>query len=159
MKDYFGYKVFEDGTIIGIKGKILKPQKVGTGYYKVKIKTDNGIKYQSVHRIVAICYIDNPENKSQVNHKNGIKADNSVNNLEWCTPMENINHAYRNNLKNNYGEKNGASKLTQIQVDDIRRLYKNGGHSYRSLSKKFNVHFTLISAIIKNRIWLSENCI
>ncbi len=72
----------------------------------------------SVHRLVAIAFIPNPENKLQVNHKDGIKTNNVVENLEWATYRENTNHAIKNNLVA-FGERHGGSKLTEKQVLSI----------------------------------------
>ena len=66
------------------------------GYYFVTLCKGNITKQYKVHRLVAEAFIPNPENKSQVNHKNEIKTNNSVANLEWATASENINHGTRN---------------------------------------------------------------
>lgn len=91
--------------IIGIDAKkynrrelILRPTINNTGYYAVKIKS----KHYLVHRLIAKAFIPNPENKSFINHKNGIKTDNRIENLEWSTPSENNKHAYDTGLKIGY---------------------------------------------------------
>ena len=103
-----------------------------------------------VHRLVAQTFIPNPENKSQVNHKNGIKNDNRVENLEWCTSVENLNHALDNNLRiMPNGEKHHKSKLTEVQVLEIR----NSDLSQKELTILYNVKQSLISAIINRKKW------
>lgn len=64
------------------------------GYAKVELFNNNKRYYKQVHRLVATTFIPNPENKPQVNHKNGNKVDNRVENLEWCTQSENVKHTY-----------------------------------------------------------------
>lgn len=87
------------GFVYNIKyNRYIKTFDGGDGYLSIRLNK-NGKRYKfKVHRLVAMNYIANPENKSQVNHINGIKKDNSFENLEWCTPSENMIHAYKTGL-------------------------------------------------------------
>jgi hypothetical protein len=106
----------------------------------------------SIHRLVAIAFIPNPENKNSVNHKNTTKNDNFISNLEWNTQKENVNHAYENNLVPlMQGERHGASKLTEKDVLEIRSL--KGIVSGVELSKRYDISTSVICAILKRRIW------
>lgn len=150
------YTVFNDGVIFGPSGIKLKPKQDKRGYMTCDIEHHN----ERVHRIVANCFIPNPENKSQVNHINGIKNDNRVENLEWNTPKENVRHAHKNNLVPKIcrsGEKNGQSKLTEKDVKFIREKYdhKNREFNQTGLSRKFGVGTTAIHNIINNKKWNS----
>lgn len=87
------YKVSNDGRIIGTKSKKQLRYTLQGGYPRVKLYRNAKGKSISVHRIVATTFIPNTENKPQINHKNGIKTDNSVGNLEWATSSENVKHA------------------------------------------------------------------
>ena len=74
-------------------------EKIGTdGYPNVTLSINGVSKTITVHRLLAIAFIPNPENKPQVNHKNGNKLDYSLDNLEWATPTENMQHAFDNGL-------------------------------------------------------------
>lgn len=108
INNYIGiYQISNIGRIKSLpkyngigKIKFLKPYSVGKGYLGVKLKNKN----YSIHRLVGEYFIDNPDNKTQINHKNGIKTDNRVENLEWSTPKENINHAIKIGIyKNKFG--------------------------------------------------------
>ena len=107
-----------------------------------------------VHRLVAEAFIPNPKNKPFVNHKNGLKNDNNLNNLEWVTAKENSVHAVINKLNNPLrGENNGNSKLDVLKVIDIRTKYDGKKHTFKSLSKEYNVSKTLIGSIVNKKIW------
>lgn len=114
---------YECSSIGSIRNKktnhILKPQRISGGYYVVDLCKNGTIKKMLVHRIIASSFILNIENKPQVNHINGIKGDNNLSNLEWCTRSENQKHAIQLGLRHTRGEKNSQSKLNEAQVIEI----------------------------------------
>lgn len=77
-----------------ITGNILKPHLHHSGYYTICFKHKGKPKYLSRARVVGLTWIPNPDNKKEINHKNGIKTDDRIENLEWVTPSDNILHYY-----------------------------------------------------------------
>lgn len=140
------YEITRDGKIINRHtGRILRGQPNGKGYLRVSI----GKKLMFIHRLVAEKYIPNPENKPQVNHKDGNKLNNCVDNLEWTTNQENRNHAVKNDLHLK-GEKCPYAKLTEENVREIRA---DKTHSIDFWADKFNVSKATISDIRTYRTW------
>ncbi|WP_410891373.1 HNH endonuclease [Neobacillus sp. 204] len=122
----------------------------------VCLSKNGKIKMMRVHRLVASTFIPNPENKPEVNHKNGVKSDNEVSNLEWNTRIENVRHSYETGLKKALkGEENNNSKLTESDVMYIRKNYTPRHPKFNTVafSKKFGVHNTVISSIVTFKTW------
>ncbi len=134
------------------KSLIIKQNISNSGYLRVVLWKNNFCKNFSVHRLVAETFIPNPENKPQVNHKNGIKTDNRVENLEWSTITENMRHASKNGLLIGVkGEKNHNSKLTKEQVVEIKKI--GNSKSQSEIADLYGVNRRQIGRILNNKRW------
>ena len=110
MKDIKGYEglygITTEGKVWSYKRKkFLKPGDIGDGYLQVILYKDRERKFFLIHRLVAEAYIPNPENLPQVNHKDENKANNCLQNLEWCDASYNINYGTHNEKVSNSRKK------------------------------------------------------
>ena len=114
------------------KERMLKVTKTTTGYYKIEL-VKNGIrKSLKVHRLVAIAFLPNPLNKPNINHKDGNPLNNHIDNLEWCTQKENVNHALEIGLK----------KTLDLPIEKINDLYHKENKTLKEIANLFGVSTT-----------------
>jgi hypothetical protein len=136
-----------------IKEKLLKPSPRG-GYLLVKLTKNGIIKTLSVHRLVAIAFIKNPNNLPEVNHKDTIKSNNKLSNLEWCNGEYNRNHAAEMGrtiiLK---GEQHGNSKLTTEKVLNIRTQYDPKKRNGTKIANIFGISKGCLHDVISCKTW------
>ena len=107
-----------------------------------------------VHRLIASAFIANPSTLKEVNHKDGNRANNAVENLEWVTRAENNQHAYRAGLRvaaPSHGEANGSAKLTAEEVRKMRSLRPH--FPLRELAKRFGVGISTVCSICRRESW------
>lgn len=147
------YEVNELGDVKSLNtGLLLKQRLDSDGYLSVTVGREKRAS-RRIHRIVAEVFIDNPNNYKEVNHIDGVKTNNSVINLEWCTRSHNVKHAFDNNLKPKpKGEKNGRSKLVNSDILEIKDLIKNGFTRYE-IAKMYGVSWTAINFVHQNKTW------
>ena len=140
------YRIDTNGTIINKHDKVLKPS-LNRGYLRIVLNGKNHL----IHRLVGINFIPNNDiSRNIINHKDGIKTNNNINNLEWCNTSDNTNHAILNNLKKHQsGENIGTSKLKE---EDVIKIYKSE-KKYSEISNEFGVCIGTISMIKNKKIW------
>lgn len=147
------YEVSIDGTVRNrTSGKILSQYLNDRGYYMVTLQENYKSRPCRVHRLIALGYMPNPENKPHINHKDGVKTNNNLDNLEWCTNPENISHAFRTGLYNNTGSHNGMAKLTDEKVREIKVLL-NSGMVQHKIADIYGVSRSCILSIKLNSRW------
>jgi len=169
VKNYESYyEVSNFGNVISVERYIehpthnyLKKQKLltqfddGRGYKHVKLYDEKGNPRNfTIHKLVALSFLDNPKNYNEINHIDHDKKNNRVNNLEWITRSENIKHSYQSRDPKTYkGSGNKMSKLTEEQVIQMRKDREVSNLTYKQLAEKYFVGITLVGYIINNKVW------
>lgn len=147
---YGNYWVSNKGRVKNRKGRILKGGFNTKGYPHVCVKIDGSQFTYKIHRLVATAFLPNPNNLPQVNHIDGNKTNNDVNNLEWCDNSYNHKHKCEHGLNVSLkGEQHGNSKLTEEAVKDI---YTSTG-SRKEVAQKYEISIATVSAIRNKRLW------
>ena len=146
------------------KDAIMKPALNRKGYLKTILVLNSVNKPVFIHRLVAMAFIPNPENKPQVNHINGIKTDNRVENLEWVTAKENVNHAIQNGLiksvagwnkglNTSQGSENVNSILDEKKVIEIRLKFVPRRYTRKMLAYEYGVKESTIKDVLIRKSW------
>lgn len=171
IKDWNGYQVSSEGRVRSVdriiyydrpdcdnckrvfKGIIRKQRLSNCGYPRINLCINGVTKMYAVHRLVAMAFISNPENKPMVNHIDANKENNYYKNLEWCTRRENQDHSNRLGLQVFIkGENIHTSKLKESDVVVIKQLLSAGVQG-ATIAKEYNVTGFCIYSIKNGRNW------
>ena len=153
IEGFENYEVSNYGNVRNIKtNRVLKPDDL-RGYKKVLLYNNGFKKKFQIHRLVAICFIENKQNKPCVNHIDGNPSNNNVKNLEWCTYSENEKHSF-DVLK----KVTGGISRRKIDLKDIEKIKKLSlkGLSQRDISKLYNVSHSTIGNILRCQTYIKH---
>lgn len=160
IKNYEDYLVNENGDVFSKKNnKLLKPRESKNGYLKITLYKNGKCKTFSIHRLVALAHLNNPNNYPVINHKDGNKLNNNISNLEWCTVSQNIKHAFDNGLcetcraASRQNCKNAHEARIKHLDENLKELFDEifiRKSKTKDISKKFNFSERYINEI-KNK--------
>lgn len=141
------YTINEEGVVVNTQtGRVLKTDLTNMGYKRVTLWSKEQKRVRiSVHRLVAIHYVENPEDKPMVNHLDGNKHNNHKSNLVWCSCKENTIHAFSVGLR-----KDTKKYISLEHAQQLRDEYKIGS-SRKELAEKYNVSRDVVDRIISQR--------
>ena len=161
------YKVSNMGRVMSVGGvcgsavrrpMIRKAHKSKDGYMTIRLLSGGKDVTTRVHRLVAEAFIENVESKDTVNHKDGNKENNRVDNLEWADRSEQMFHAYKHSLKLPMrGVQNPQAKLTSEDVSEIKSLYKRQSKEFGTvaLAKRYGVTNVVIGRVVRGVAYLT----
>lgn len=161
FKDTIGYAVHPSGSIYTCINhqygfyptwrKLKTRRHKNTGYWNSHLQINGKSKTYLLHRIIAICFVPNPDNKPCVNHIDGNRSNNEVSNLEWCTYKENTRHAMKLGTFH-VGETVRTSFLKEHQVKEIKSM-REQGIKFKDIADSFGVCVGTIESIVYKRSW------
>lgn len=141
IRDFPNYTIDTTGNVLNKHGKAIQPEVTNNGYLRVSLSNDKiKHKHLSVHRVVAETFVPNPNDLPQVNHINENKRDNSVSNLEWCSPVDNLNHSH-------VIDKASKAKEHKIKCVTTNTTY----NSIKEAASELNLHHSNIVACCMGR--------
>jgi len=161
-----GYSLDKQGVVFGKNGKPLRLHKGASGYIQVNFYRNGQQKTLTLHRLLALSFIENPDNKAEVNHIDGDKLNNDLSNLEWCTRSENIIHGIRIGLfpkkrMNSRGKKHWRSKPVYQYLNGV---FISEFESSGDASRKTGFHAASIQDACKGKLktyrgfkWYNKN--
>lgn len=161
------YRVGSDGSAWGIKGKPIKQYKDVDGYPHVYLVKGQIRCYRAVHKLILGAFVPKPSPKYQVNHKNGKRDDNRLENLEWVTSQENTKHGWARGRKhskkqleilsrNFSGSKNPKAKLSATDIKGIRLLRDTFKWQLKQIGRHYGISVAQVSAICNNKFWKND---
>ncbi len=158
IEGYPDYSVSNLGRVMsrncGRVGYILKQNLVSSGYLAVGLRRNGKQNTVMVHALVAAAFLSPRPAGYNVNHKDGIKANNTVFNLEWMTTAENLQHAIDLGLRDPRGEGNGRAKLTDDLVLALRYEVKTAPHGfYVEAARRLGVSVSTIQRAVTGKTW------
>lgn len=149
------YSVTKDGRVISHRsGRELSQWVTRSGFKMVSLRLGGrSLVHASVHRLMALAFLPPPARYMVVDHINGDKADNRIENLAWCTQQENVRRDFdagRNNIGAS-GEKHNNAKLSDREAEAVCRLFSTGRIGVRDLALAFGVSGNAIWSILKGK--------
>lgn len=154
IKGFPNCEISEDGIVRNKTTKHVKKATISMyGYQRVGLISEDGkINQRHLHRLIAEAFIPNPNNLPFVNHKDGIKTNNKISNLEWIDCKGNIRHAIKTGLMNSVGTKNGNCRLTIPDVLRIKEMIKNKINR-KHIARQMGVSHSLVMKIVRGILW------
>jgi len=163
------YSINRKGEVLSVRrNKLLKHnlQKGRYRYYRVGLFKNRKQKTKRIHALLAETFIPNPNNFPEVNHINGIKTDNELENLEWVTHDGNMKHANQTGLFNKHTQKSNARimglqnrKISYYEATKMRELYESKKYNQRQLARMYGICFQNVSLIVNYKTQLLEDII
>lgn len=154
------YEVTSDGHVFALNyhREGIRKEVVGThdkdGYKQIGLRANGKRKYYRVHRLIAQAFLPNPDNLSQINHKNGVKDDNTLDNLEWVTPKQNIQHAWENLSWEKRDQKGSANNNAVVTEDIVKQIWSlKGTQTQKSIALLFGISEDVVSMIHRQVTW------
>lgn len=141
INGYENYQVFEDGVIVGARGKVLKVDTNSTGYYRVTLCKDGVAKRRFVHHLVAEHFCDNPWNRRYINHIDGNRTNNYSSNLEWCTASYNVKDGFNRGREVPW-------TIPEYMRTQLISMYQNG-YNYNDMARRWGINASTASRCIK----------
>lgn len=148
------FRVSDDGQVMSMnyaKKKIpgLLKLRLTRGYQIVQLSHR---RMYTVHRLVMLAFVGERPDGAHINHKNGIKTDNRLENLEYCTPSENQKHSFRMGLQDNHGINHSQAKLNDDKIREIRKMVRSG-FSQSEVARKMSVCPSTVSLVKSGKRW------
>lgn len=157
MKEiYKNYFITKDSKVYNKHNKIMSPADNGKGYLILNLRVDGGNKCKAIHRLVAEAFIPNPLNLPEVNHIDGNRQNNSVENLEWITHGNNIKHSYILENRSATGSNNANATIDETKAEEICVLLEEGLSSAKIRDEGYP--YTIVRQIKQRRTWKHVSC-